>query len=444
MTVISSHYDLSEAIDVARNDAGGLLEETYRRMMAARSAHVFIAEVDFARARAALEWQTERRARGEALPLFGVPFAIKDNFDANELPTTAACPAFAYVANRDAAAVAKLVCAGGILVGKTNMDQFATGLVGVRSPYGICRSVVHPDYAAGGSSSGSALAVALGIVPFALGTDTAGSGRVPAAFNSIVGLKPTPGLVSTRGVVPACRSLDCASIFTRRLHDAWHVLEVIAGFDPENPFSRRAAGPLTLPAQGPVRVGVPRNPEFFGNSAYASLFATAVDRLVEIGKQVEYIDIEPLIAAGGLLYGGPWVAERYAAVGEFIEGHSEAVDPVVRDIIVGGKAATGYDVFRGLYRLAELRRQADMIWQGVDALLLPTTGTIYRVDEILAEPVQLNANLGRYTNFVNLLDMAAVAVPAGTTAAQIPFGVTFVGAAFTDGDVCRLAMEFVR
>jgi allophanate hydrolase len=439
-----------EALSITRLSQGfasGALEpervlaDAYWRIGERGLAPTWIELVPQERARALLDRAKDRRARGESLPLFGVPFAIKDNLDLGGVPTTAGCPDFAYVPERDAVAVAQLIDAGAIPIGKTNLDQFATGLVGTRSPHGAGACVFDGRYISGGSSSGSALAVAEGLVSFALGTDTAGSGRVPAAFNNLVGLKPTRGLVSTRGVVPACRSLDCVSVFAGNVRDAELVFDVIASFDAEDPFAR----PRSYVAPEPVaRVGVPTALEFFGNTEYARLFAAAVERVRLLGAAIVPVDLAPFLEAAKLLYGGPWVAERFAAVGSFIAANPEKVQPVVRDIILAGRDVTGADVFAGSYRLAELRRATEPVWAQVDALLLPTAGTHYTIEAVLAEPLELNARLGRYTNFVNLLDLAGIAVPAGFTAEGLPFGVTLLGPAFSDWKLARFATKFER
>ena len=401
---------------------------------------IWIELVPKADAVALLEHAEARRARGENLPLFGVPFAIKDNIDLKGLPTTAGCPAFARAPSEHAFAVARLIEAGAIPLGKTNLDQFATGLVGTRSPYGVCGSAFDERYVSGGSSSGSALAVAHGLVSFALGTDTAGSGRVPAAFNNLVGWKPTRGVVSTRGVVQACRSLDCVSVFAASVPDAARVMAVLTAFDPLDAFSRPALASTAAIAT----VGVPAELEFFGDAVYERLFAEAVLRVRALGVRVVPIELEPFHAAARLLYGGPWVAERYAAVGEFIDAHPDEVHPVVREIVQGGRSVSGVEAFRGTYRLAELRRVAARTFDEVDALLIPTAPTHPTVAATLAEPIEVNSRLGRYTNFVNLLDLAALAVPAGFTPDRRPFGVTLVGPAFADDALAQLGHALHR
>jgi allophanate hydrolase len=370
-----------------------------------------------------------RVAAGEDLPLAGVPFAVKDNIDVAGFETTAACPAFAYEPENDAGVIERLLAAGAVCVGKTNLDQFATGLNGSRSPYGIPRNASNLAYVSGGSSSGSSVVVAAGLVPFALGTDTAGSGRVPAAFNHLIGLKPTKGRWSTRGLVPACRTIDCITVFTDDTADARLVDAVAAGFDVGDPYSKALADrPL-----GTRRIGVPRREQrvFFGDVEAEYLYDKALETLAGLGEIVE-IDLAPLLEAAQLLYGGPWVAERTAAMEGILASNPLAVDPTVRAVVEPGKDMSAVDLFNGIYRMADLKRHADLLWEDVDMLAFPTTGTTYRVSEMLAAPVALNSNLGLYTNFVNLLDMAALAVPGGIRANATGFGITLIGPADTD------------
>jgi allophanate hydrolase len=382
------------------------------------------------------------------LPLSGLTFAIKDNIDLGGLPTTAACPAYAYSPGKSATVAERLIDAGAIPAGKTNMDQFATGLVGTRSPYGACSCIFDQRYISGGSSSGSAVAVASRQVDFALGTDTAGSGRVPAAFNNLVGMKPTRGLLSTSGVVPACRSLDCVSILTRTSREAAKVFEVACGFDPSDPYSRvpgpgQGAAPW---ATGAFRFGVPGDGqlEFFGDEEAAALYRQAVEDMASLrGTKVE-IDYSLFRAAADLLYSGPWVAERLAAIGPFLETHGAEMNPVVRDIVAGARRFTAVDAFQAEYKLRELRRATEAEWARVDVLVLPTTGTIYTHEAVAADPVRLNTNLGYYTNFVNLLDLAAAAVPAGFRPSGLPFGISIIGPAFTDRGLLVLASRYLR
>ena len=374
-------------------------------------------------------------------PLAGLTFAIKDNIDLAGVTTTAACPAYGYVPERSATAVARLIAAGAAPLGKTNLDQFATGLVGTRSPWGACRNALFPDRVSGGSSSGSAVAVALGEADFALGTDTAGSGRVPAAFNGLVGLKPSRGLVPTTGVVPACASLDCVTTFTRSAVDAARLLDVLAGPDGEDPGAR------TLAARWfhtPVRIGVPAVADlaFPADDYGPDAFEAARDRFAALGCELVPIDPTPFVEAGNLLYSGPWVAERTAAVGEFIAAHPEETHPVTAAIIGGGTTLGAVAAFRGFDRLRELALEADRILADVDAVLMPTVDRFPTIAEVEAEPVAVNTALGRFTNFMNLLDYAAVALPAGRTAAGLPFGVTLFAPAGSDRALLELAADF--
>lgn len=385
-----------------------------------------------------------------SLPLYGVPFAIKDNIDLAHIPTTAGCPEYAYTPVESAFLVQQLIAAGAVPLGKANLDQFATGLNGTRSPYGACRNAFNPAFVSGGSSSGSAVSVAKGWVSFSLGTDTAGSGRVPASFNNLVGLKPSIGLLSATGVVPACRSVDTVSIFALTAADAQAVLAVAAVPDEADAFSR-AAKPFGVDfSAGPFRFGVPRPQDlnFFGNDAAAALFAESVERLKALGGTAVEVDLTPFLEAARLLYEGPWVAERYVAIKDFIDAQPEAVFPPVRTIIEGGKAKTAADAFAASYRLKALKRVCDAMWQDVDCLLTPTAGTIYRIADMQADPIRLNSNLGHYTNFMNLLDYAAVAVPAGFQASGdaqgLPWGVTLAAPAFKDVPLLRLADRFHR
>jgi allophanate hydrolase len=384
----------------------------------------------------------------KSLPLYGIPFAIKDNIDFAGLPTTAGCAAFAYQPTESNPVVQALIDAGAIALGKTNLDQFATGLVGTRSPYGICSNAFDAAYISGGSSSGSAVAVALGLASFSLGTDTAGSGRVPAAFNNLVGYKPTLGSLSMRGVVPACRSLDAMSIFALTAEDAARVAAVAVKFDAADAWSRTTQ----LPARRgwgrgvKFRFGVPRVPqlEFFSNPAYAELFDASVQRLRELGGEALDVDIEPLLETARLLYEGPWVAERYLATEALLATRPETMLDVTRQIISGGVNPKALDAFRAQYRLKDLIRRAQPIWETAQLLLLPTAGTHYRIADEQANPIRLNSTLGRYTNFVNLMDLAAVAVPAGFTPARLPFGVSLIAPAWSDADLLALAGRLQR
>ncbi len=408
-----------------------LIHEVYERIAAYGDKSVWI----FLRPEA--EVLAEAAAMDPSLPLYGVPFAVKDNIDVAGIPTTAACPAYAYTPQESAFVVDRLRSAGALLIGKTNLDQFATGLVGVRTPYGACHSVFHPEYISGGSSSGSAVAVAAGLVAFALGTDTAGSGRVPAAFNNIVGLKPTRGLLSVRGVVPACASLDCISIFAQTVEDASTLFDLAAEPDPEDRWSR--AMPKLSARSNKVRLGVPTRLEFFGDQEYERLFNEAVDLMSSRGYELVPVEPAPFLKAARLLYEGAWIAERDHAVGEFIRSHPEDVNPTVRKIITENPPKTAIEAFSGFYELQRLRSKTSLIWNQIDALLVPTAPTSYRIQEVLDNPLEFNSRLGTYTNFVNLLDLSALAIPAGFRSDGIPFGVTLLAPAFEDRLLAAIA-----
>lgn len=421
---------MSETVaDILASHRSGLStpEQTLRRCYARIRAHddpgIFITlrdEADAVAEAAALN--------NPELPLYGVPVAVKDNIDVKGLPTTAACPAFSYMPEKNATAVARLRAAGAIMVGKTNLDQFATGLVGTRTPYPVPRNALRSDYIPGGSSSGSAVAVGAGIVPLSLGTDTAGSGRVPAMLNNIVGLKPSLGLISTFGVVPACRTLDCVSVFALTVDDAWAALNVMAGHDPLDVYSRqRVCGAMSaIPPQ--LKLGIPRpgSRRFFGDEAAAADYEAALQRLTQLGATLVEIDIEPFYETARLLYEGPWVAERYAAARPLIESSPDSLHPVTRAIIAGGERPTALDTFTAFYRLEELRRVSDRTFREIDALALPTAPTVYTVEQVLADPVQLNSRLGTYTNFVNLLDLCGLAIPSVLHDDRRPFGITLL------------------
>jgi allophanate hydrolase len=376
-------------------------------------------------------------------PLYGIPFAIKDNIDLAGHPTTAACPAFAYQARHSAHVVERLTSAGAMPIGKTNLDQFATGLSGTRSPYGAPSCALRQGYISGGSSSGSAVAVAAGLVSFSLGTDTAGSGRVPAAFNNVLGLKPTRGLISTRGVVPACRSLDCVSIFALTSSDALTVLDVMTGFDAADPFSRQPPpnlDKLSLDIAG-CRFGVPRakDLDFFGNGEGERLFSAMLRSIEVRGGTLVEIDFTPFLEAARLLYHGPWLAERYVAIQDFFDRQPDAVHPTTRQIIEGGTKPSAAESFKGYYRLKELQRVIAALWRSMDVLMTPTAGRQYSINEMIADPIRLNNALGYYTNYVNLLDLAAIAVPAGLQPDGLAFGITLLAPAWRDVVLCELA-----
>lgn len=363
------------------------------------------------------------------LPLYGVPFAIKDNIDVAGWPTTAACPEFAYNAAADACVVARLRAAGAIVIGKTNLDQFATGLVGTRSPYGAVPNSFDPTYVSGGSSSGSASVVARGLVPFALGTDTAGSGRVPAGFNNIVGLKPTKGWLSTRGLVPACRTLDCISVFALTVADAQAVATLAGGFDAADPYSRKNPNSAKVGMPARPRLAVPAAPEFFGDAQNQAVFEQALGQLRELGAELVEIDFAPFRELAEQLYYGSWVAERTVALEHVDPAH---IDPVVRGIVAGGEQYSACDAYQAEYIRAELSRRINDALAGFDALVVPTSPTIRTLAEMEAEPVLFNSQFGTYTNFTNLADLCALAVPAGLRADGIPAGITLLAPAWHD------------
>lgn len=385
----------------------------------------------------------ERRGPAD-LPLYGIPFAIKDNIDAEGCHTTAACADARLESGDDAEVVRRLRAAGALLIGKTNMDQLATGLVGVRSPFGVPPNPFDADFVPGGSSSGSAVAVADGLVSFALGTDTAGSGRVPAAFNNLIGVKPTRGLVSTRGVFPACRSLDCVSIFALTAADAATVLSAAAGFDPRDPYARPRGAPHRVIGERPFRFGCPApgQREFFGDEAAGTAFAEAVRGLENLGGTAVPVDMQPFREAAALLYNGPWVAERSTALSALPATTRGELEPAVAAILDGAAAYDAADAFAAQHRLAAIAAELAPLWDDIDVLVTPTTPTTYRVADVRANPIELNSRLGHYTNFVNLLDLAAVAVPGGFREDGLPAGVTLVGPAWSDAGLLALAERF--
>jgi len=422
-----------------------LLDALLPALEASDAGSVWITRVD----RATLYSYAEQLAGRDpaSLPLYGIPFAIKDNIDLTHTPTTAGCPAFAYTPHSHAFVVQRLIDAGAIPIGKTNLDQFATGLVGTRSPYGACRNALHPEYISGGSSAGSAVAVASALVSFSLGTDTAGSGRVPAMFNNLIGVKPTLGLLSGSGVVPACRTLDCISIFALTAADAADVLNVAACYDASDAYSRRSHSTAARFAPGETfRFGVPSETwlNYFGNTAGPERFAAAVKSMESIGGVAVEIDFAPFAETARLLYEGPWVAERYAAISDFIEQQPQALFPVFKDIVGTARQISAVDAFKAQYRLADLKRSAERIWADCDILLTPTAPTAYTIAAVNADPIRLNSNLGYYTNFMNLLNLCAVAVPAGFQTDGLPFGVTIAAPEFSEDRLLGLASELHR
>ena len=415
------------------------IEETYDRVASHDDPALFIAIRPKAEALAIAE---RLEASGSARkPLYGVPFIVKDNIDVAGLPTTAACPAFAYRPDRSAFVVERLERAGAIVIGKTNLDQFATGLVGVRSPYGVPRNALRPDLIPGGSSSGSATAVGAGLVPFSLGTDTAGSGRVPAALNGIVGLKPSLGALSTSGVVPACRTLDTVSIFARDVADAFIVFREAIAFDERDAYSRSFREPSLSAFPSGIRLGAPRpdQRQFFEDEVASAAFSQDLRHAQSLGARIVEFDFEPFAEVARMLYDGPWVAERYAATKPLIETNPEALHPVTRAIIESARKFDAVAAFEAFYRLADRKRRTSRAWSEFDAMVVPTMPRLYTVAEVEADPVRLNSRLGTYTNFVNLLDLCAIAVPAGMRDDGLPSSVTLVGPSDADGLIAGLA-----
>lgn len=378
------------------------------------------------------------------LPLYGIPFAIKDNIDLAGIPTTAACPEFAYTPKKSATVVQKLIDAGAIPIGKTNLDQFATGLVGARSPHGACKNSIHPEYISGGSSSGSAVSVALDLASFSLGTDTAGSGRIPAAFNNLIGIKPSCGLLSAHGMLPACRSIDCMSIFAKNVADAETVLQVAQGFDEQDAYSRKKICHALTSFKSEFNFGVPKSEQlaFFNNPETPDLFAAAIKKLQALGGRMVEIDFAPFLQAARLLYEGAIVAERYAGIQNFIETTPAALHPITYKIISGATKFNAVDVYQTQYQLKALQRKSVQVWSSVDVMLTPTAGTIYTIDQVENDPIQTNSNLGYYTNFMNLLDLSAIAIPAGFQSNGLPFGVTLCAPAFSDDALIALAKKW--
>ncbi|RFB79772.1 allophanate hydrolase [Methylovirgula sp. 4M-Z18] len=398
-----------------------------------------------------LATRAEMLAEAEALgpfdptarPLWGVPFAVKDNIDVAGMPTTAACAEYAFMPVKDATVVAKLRAAGALVVGKTNLDQFATGLVGVRTPWPVPRNAIDPKLVPGGSSSGSAVATARGIVSFALGTDTAGSGRIPAGLNNIVGLKPSVGALSTAGVVPACRTLDCVSVFALTVDDAGAVFGAAAGFDPADPYSKPVPTAPTGPRPPVLTVGIPASADrkFFGDASMQGGFEAALAALEALGAKLVEIPFGDFYATADLLYEGAWVAERYAAIRDFFEANEAALHPVTRKIVGGARSLSAADAFRGLYALQAYKARLAPVIASVDLFCVPTAPTHYTLDAVLADPIATNSRLGTYTNFVNLLDMCGIAVPTGTRDDGLPMSVTLLAPAGHDALIAMLARD---
>ena len=378
------------------------------------------------------------------LPLYGIPFAIKDNIDALGWETTVACPDFLFKPIKNATVVQKLISAGAILIGKTNLDQFATGLVGTRSPYGIVPNTFNPTYVSGGSSSGSASVVARGLVCFSLGTDTAGSGRIPAAFNNLVGTKPTPGLLSTEGVFPACKSIDCVSIMTLTAADAEIVLNVAKSTETDQAIEAQFhpnSKPISTFAK-PIRIGMPINCRFLDNGQYQEAFTAAINIAKDLNVEFVPIDIEPFVKAGKLLYDGPWVSERFAVTEHFLKSNPNSFDPTVKKIILNGELYSAAQGFKAIYQLKEFEIEAKKAWAKCDVVLVPSAPNHPTIEDLKNYPIEKNSDLGMYTNFVNLMRLCAVAVPSGFTKSGLPFGITLIAQEGSDNALLQLAAEW--
>ncbi|ULJ76218.1 allophanate hydrolase [Rhizobium gallicum] len=417
-----------------------VVEAVFARIIEVSDPGIFIhlAEKDTVLAEAA-----KLGAFDPAKPLFGIPFAVKDNIDVAGMPTTAACPDYAYLPEKDATVVRLLKKAGALVIGKTNLDQFATGLVGVRSPYPIPRNAIDPKLVPGGSSSGSAVATAQGIVSFALGTDTAGSGRIPAGLNNIVGLKPSVGAFSTTGVIPACRTLDCVSVFALTVDDAWKVFSVAAKYDETDPYSKSVPAPGLGSAPPVLTIGVPSRAdlEFFGDTVMEAAYFDALSMLEELGHNLVEVPFGNFYKVANLLYEGAWVAERYAAIKPFFDDMEQSLCPVTRQIYTAAKSLSAADAFNGFYALQALKKEVAPLIASVDLFCVPTAPTHYTVGDLEAEPLRENARLGTYTNFVNLLDMCGIAVPTGTRSDGLPASVTLLAASGRDGLTATLARD---
>jgi len=441
LTALSFDIASLHAAYAAGLDPAALTTEVFARIAAAEDPAIFL------HLRTPEEVLAEMAALPpfdpQAFPLWGIPYAIKDNIDAAGAPTTAACPAFAHLAEADAFVVARLRAAGAIWIGKTNLDQFATGLVGVRSPYGAPRNAIDPEIVPGGSSSGSGVAVARGLVSFALGTDTAGSGRVPAALNNIVGLKPSLGALSATGLVPACRTLDTISVFALTVDDAWAAFRAACALDPADPYSRPIAAPPLGTSPRGLRLGVPDAVTrlFLGDSAQEAAFDAGLKALKSLGCTITEIDFTPFFDVARMLYEGAWVAERMAAIEPLFRADPGALHPVTAAIIGAADQLSAADAFRGLYRLAALKRLAAEAMQGLDLLAVPTIPTFYSLRDLEADPIGPNSRLGVYTNFVNLLDLCGIAVPTGPRRDGRPGSLTLLARAGQDAMVAALGRD---
>jgi allophanate hydrolase len=425
------------------NDPLRTIETAYRRIETERDRNCWIHVRPIAETLDLCRALQARAGAGEDLPLLGVLFGVKDNIDVADMPTTAACPSFSYTPARSARSVERLVAAGAICIGKTNLDQLATGLSGARSPYGACTTIADPRYISGGSSSGSAVAVAAGHVAFALGTDTGGSGRIPAGFNGIVGIKPTVGLVSSRGLVPNCPTLDCVSIFCNSVQDGAAILDIVEGFDAEDCYSRLAPAPVSRGAVGTFKFGrlAAEDLECYGMPECGALYEQACDRFSGLGGIAVEIDFTPFAEAGRLMFAGPWIAERRAAISALMEIETDAVLDVTKAVLRSGGNYSAIDAFNALHRLLRLRRQSQETFAGIDALVVPTAPRPFLLDDMNRDPITLNNRLGHYSYFANLLDLCAVAIPNGELPNGVPMGVTLLAPAWSDRALIALAQR---
>jgi allophanate hydrolase len=450
----SLNLDLSSLAD--RYQSGALcptqvIQHLWDGLAASRDLAIWIHLLSLEELLAQATALDRRSGELESLPLYGVPFAVKDNIDVAGYPTTAGCPGYRYVAERSAPVVARLIEAGAIFVGKTNMDQFSTGLAGDRSPYGAPGNPFDSSRISGGSSSGSAVAVARGLVGFAIGTDTAGSGRVPAGCNNIVGLKPTPGQLSNEGIVPACRTLDCVAIFAATAKDAWTVFNVARGCsggpirldEPDAVDGVDSDGATTAI---PFRFAIPRPDqlEYFGDDSARTAFEDAVERMESLGGIQAPIDFAPLQEVAALLYEGPWLAERLAVLGDFLRDHPADVYPATRKVLEAGSKYSAADYFKASYRLAALRPNCQAIFDSADMLVVPTMPTLPALAAVQADSIAWSRRLGYYTNFVNLLGLSAIAIPAGLTPDGLPHGITLIASAGKEMELCRFADRWQR
>lgn len=436
---------LREAYATGRLKPTDVMEHILGRLDDEDQRSVWISTADHQQARLRAAYLDTLVGTSDSLPLYGMPFSVKDNIDVDGEETTAACPEFSYKASRSATVIEAALRAGAMFIGKTNLDQFATGLVGVRSPYGTPLNPFNNRYIPGGSSAGAGVSVSTGMVSFAFGTDTGGSGRVPASYNGIVGLKPAPGWLSRRGLVFACRSIDTATLFTNSADDAYHVFDSVCGYDSEDPYclddTTKCATDRHLEQP---RFGIPQEDQlkYFGNKETPTLFDQAVVHLGQLRSIPKTVDFELLTDINDLMFFGPLLAERDVSVGMFVDAHPEACDGVVQSLITGSRKFSAAEAYSAIYKIADAKAAMRPLWQDIDVLMVPTVGSVYTLEDISNEPLQHNFNNGYYTNFANPLGLSAVATPFGKTADGVPWGVTFLFKPGVEREVCRFADEF--